>query len=120
VYPYVLGPQYYGIVTAGNTGPGSGHNVPGETVTTYTPPTSLENEFPIKTDILYPNPATDRVNVQSSTGIENLRIYNATGIEVMIINAGSQEIDLSALENGVYIVKWVNNGAWYYQKLIKQ
>jgi YHYH protein len=38
VYPYILGTTYYGVVPAGNTGPGGGHNTPGtgETVTTLT------------------------------------------------------------------------------------
>ena len=37
VYPYTLGPTYYGVVPAGNTGPGSGHNAPGtgETVQNF-------------------------------------------------------------------------------------
>jgi len=37
VYPYTLGETYYGIVPAGNTGPGSGHNSPGsgESVTSF-------------------------------------------------------------------------------------
>jgi len=37
LYPYVIGPQYYGTVQAGNTGPGSGHNTISEPVTTYIP-----------------------------------------------------------------------------------
>lgn len=38
VYPYVLGPTYYGTVPAGNTGPTGGHNSPGagEVVTAFT------------------------------------------------------------------------------------
>ena len=37
VYPYTLGDTYYGVVPAGNTGPGSGHNAPGsgESVTSF-------------------------------------------------------------------------------------
>ena len=37
VYPYTLGETYYGIVPAGNTGPGGGHNSPGsgESVTSF-------------------------------------------------------------------------------------
>lgn len=36
VYPYVIGPTYYGIVQAGNTGPNSGYNIINEPVITYT------------------------------------------------------------------------------------
>ncbi len=34
-YPYLIGPTYYGIVQAGNTGPGGGHNTISESVTNY-------------------------------------------------------------------------------------
>jgi hypothetical protein len=37
LYPYVIGPTYYGTVQAGNTGPGSGHNTISEPVTNYIP-----------------------------------------------------------------------------------
>ena len=40
VYPYVLGPTYYGVVAAGNTGPNSGHATITEAITTYTPGSS--------------------------------------------------------------------------------
>jgi len=34
-YPYLIGPSYYGVVTAGNTGPGSGHVTISEPVTSF-------------------------------------------------------------------------------------
>jgi hypothetical protein len=36
-FPYTLGVTYYGTVPAGNTGPQSGHNVPSEQVSIYSP-----------------------------------------------------------------------------------
>lgn len=40
VYPYVIGPYYYGTVQPGNTGPNSGHNTISEPVTNYIPGTT--------------------------------------------------------------------------------
>jgi hypothetical protein len=36
-YPYLAGPTYYGVVTAGNSGPGGGHVVISEPVNQYFP-----------------------------------------------------------------------------------
>ena len=57
VYPFVLGPAYYGIVQQGNTGPGSGHNTITESVTTYT--TTGVNDLSEKIHFdIFPNPVT--------------------------------------------------------------
>ncbi len=37
VYPYTMGPTYYGVVPQGNTGPGGGHNTIPANATVYTP-----------------------------------------------------------------------------------
>jgi len=41
VYPYVIGPTYFGTVTSGNTGPQSGHNVIPNNATNYDPGTGV-------------------------------------------------------------------------------
>jgi hypothetical protein len=43
-YPYVVGPHYYGVVVAGNTGPGRGHVTIGEPVTRYDPTLSVPKD----------------------------------------------------------------------------
>ncbi len=54
---------------------------------------------------IYPNPATDIVNIVSQNDSE-LAIYNATGKEVKRIrtNEGSTSIDISDLPNGMYFI----------------
>lgn len=57
VYPYVIGPRYYGAVQAGNTGLNSGYNIINEPVITYTPGTVSWSEFDQQIDCMYyPNP----------------------------------------------------------------
>jgi hypothetical protein len=41
VYPYIIGPTYFGTVTAGNTGPQSGHNTIPNNATNYDPETDV-------------------------------------------------------------------------------
>jgi hypothetical protein len=41
VYPYIIGPTYYGTVTSGNTGPQSGHNLIPNNATNYDPETAV-------------------------------------------------------------------------------
>ena len=63
-YPYTVGPSYYGVVTAGDTGPGSGHVTISESVLTYAPSSGSVGEAADSSLFsLYPNPATDYVTV---------------------------------------------------------
>ncbi|RPJ61392.1 MAG: T9SS C-terminal target domain-containing protein, partial [Dehalococcoidia bacterium] len=56
---------------------------------------------------IYPNPVRDRLNIQLSIPQTALiEIYNYAGIIVMVktIN-GSESIDVSALPNGIYLIR---------------
>jgi len=44
-YPYILGPKYYGIVSARNTGPLSGHNVVPSDALLYSPTATIGIEI---------------------------------------------------------------------------
>lgn len=57
---------------------------------------------------IYPNPATDFINVELPKGCENLNIYNVYGAcvkTVAVRGLSSVRVDLSGLGNGVYWVK---------------
>ena len=70
-FPYVLGPNYYGVIhgNAGDLGPNSGHvTVPAGT-TTYTPDTTtgisqIDASLSLK---VFPNPASDQLNFSLAT-----------------------------------------------------
>lgn len=53
---------------------------------------------------VYPNPATDIVNIQSKTAISNVKMYNSLGQEVLSVN-GKSSIDISGLNAGFYVLK---------------
>jgi hypothetical protein len=82
VYPYVLGPYYYGIVQAGNTGPGSGHNTISEPVVIYVPGSSGVSENPVGTFTCFPNPSSGNFEVRSEHSIQSVALYNIEGRKV--------------------------------------
>ena len=70
---------------------------------------------------IYPNPASSVLNITASDNseIKNTVIYTLEGQKV--IETAATSINVSALSNGIYIVKsTTSNGGSYTQKLIKQ
>ena len=70
---------------------------------------------------LYPNPATDIVNINTSISIDNVRIYDLTGRIVMEANPNKMNFDLDVtdLSKGVYLVKLNAGNKEATTKLIK-
>lgn len=57
---------------------------------------------------IFPNPATDFVNVTSSVKINSVEILNFTGQPVYsdnTINADAASVDVHGLSSGIYFVK---------------
>jgi hypothetical protein len=74
---------------------------------------------------VYPNPATDILNINLSNANfknSNIVIYNVSGMEVSksIMNGASAQLNIESLSNGVYFVKVSNeNGFSKTVKFIK-
>jgi hypothetical protein len=69
---------------------------------------------------VYPNPATDIVNVSSNKKIENITVIDMTGKKVQSFKAGNQ-INVSSLAKGIYILQvYYGEGAVENTKLIKK
>ena len=116
VFPYVIYNSYYGVVTPGNMGPGSGHVTISETVETYTPSSSglspSENKINIS---LYPNPnhGTFFMNIQGNENNFELFIYNHIG-EIVYSQKNLQPnneypISLGKNANGIYFAEIKQN-----------
>jgi uncharacterized protein YjdB len=54
---------------------------------------------------LYPNPAQNVVNIESSAGVVSARIYSLTGKVVFVGAVNNNQIDISSLTKGVYFVE---------------
>jgi len=53
---------------------------------------------------MYPNPATDRLTIQSADPIAQVTVFNLAGKEIMTVR-NSNSIDTSSLTKGNYVVK---------------
>lgn len=115
-YPYVLGISYYGLVPAGNTGPGSGHNTIRETVITYNGTTEIK-ETKLNLDAsIFGNPAKSIISIFINENAPN-------NLKAALIDLNGQPIqqwkylqpgfhytfDISEFENGLYFIKIFND-----------
>ncbi|MBE9484377.1 MAG: T9SS type A sorting domain-containing protein [Bacteroidetes bacterium] len=76
---------------------------------------NLESEFSI-----YPNPADKNLFISSENGmiIDEVRIYNQIGQEVLHENQNTNKLDISMLQQGMYVVVLVSNNLNIRKKLI--
>ena len=71
---------------------------------------------------LFPNPATNILNIQANSVIESVSIFNVLGQEVVSIK-GSEElvsVDVSSFNSGIYVVKTMIEGKVSTSKFIKE
>ncbi|PQB07729.1 hypothetical protein BST83_11605 [Polaribacter filamentus] len=69
---------------------------------------------------LYPNPASDVINIESKTAISTVKIVNLLGQSVLE-SAGLSRIDVSSLSAGLYILKIADvNGSVGVRKILKK
>ena len=71
---------------------------------------------------MYPNPASNRLNISAKETIQNAQIFNILGKKVMSfdINKNSESIDVSSLASGIYLIKYQLNDATGTAKFIKE
>ena len=123
-FPYTFFGTYYGVVQAGNIGPGSGHNIPSESVTTYLPSGMNETESEIQFSV-YPNPASDFVAMFISPSAFNnsqVMLVNAVGQKIFEQNMMQPAItyffDISRAEAGIYNLVVRNGSAITSKKVV--
>lgn len=69
---------------------------------------------------VFPNPATDRVNIKASNEIENIRVYNHVGQLVYETKGSSKIMNLSTdhLGSGMYIFKVQTTAGLFVESVI--
>jgi len=70
--------------------------------------------------VIYPNPATNVLNILSEKEIRNIEIYNVEGQLVKFISDNVNSIGISDLNNGVYFVKIHTENGTATHKFIKK
>ncbi len=79
------------------------------------------NDSEISNFSIYPNPANgNTVNIETnSIGAKQISVYDVLGKQVINTEISNNELNISALEAGVYLVKVNQNGITATKKLIK-
>lgn len=122
VYPYTVGPNYYGVVPAGSVGPQSGHNTIPGTATLYTPETTtgITEQTQLQLSV-YPNPAHGQLTIAGSGTLEQVKLIDMMGREVLYTSKNTTNnlsIDVSVLSAGVYTLYATTGKQTLTQKVI--
>ena len=80
----------------------------------------VENYADVMT--IYPNPAKDRVFVTSDVTVNEYRVYNVTGTEIMnnVVNNTTFEVNVDNLPAGVYYIRIYSEGLIQTKKFVKE
>ncbi len=67
-----------------------------------------------------PNPTTGFINVKSKSPMSSLKLFTISGIEIleMNIHENQQQLDVSVLEAGIYLLEIEIEGRFYVKKLV--
>lgn len=68
---------------------------------------------------IYPNPATDRLTIESSEAVREINIIDMTGRTVMTLGA-ENSVNVSSLAAGVYVVRVATANGVGMQKFVKE
>lgn len=79
------------------------------------------DNFEINTNriFVYPNPATDFINIKTNQTIKNVTVFNVNGQKVLDI-ANQSQIDISNLPTGMYFLNIKTNQSTQNIKILKQ
>lgn len=71
---------------------------------------------------IFPNPITNILNIKSysNTKINKIAIYSSLGQKEMEIKHSTNQLDVSELKNGIYIIEIDLNGRTFRKKIIKE
>ena len=70
--------------------------------------------------LIYPNPATFAINIQLEIQVSEIQIFNQQG-QLVIKSDNKRDINISILDNGIYIIRVIDNyGYIYNSKFIKK
>ena len=69
---------------------------------------------------MYPNPVKNTLNIKSQDAISNVAVYDLLGKEVISSNNVSNTLDVSALSNGVYLIRLTSNKGVATKRFVKE
>jgi hypothetical protein len=109
-----------GVVTVTATSI-DGSNVSGSAEITISNQTSSVNDNALAAQIsVYPNPTTDFIVLKSDLRIAVVEVYTATGQLVKAAPYNGSRIDMTGLDNALYIIRVQTEGEWVSFPVVKQ
>jgi hypothetical protein len=78
------------------------------------------NQIENKLTKIYPNPAFDKISVQSNTSYNHFCIFNLYGQQILEGDLQTNEINISELPKGLFILKLANDKEYVQVKFIKE
>ncbi len=125
-FPYTMADTYYGVVQAGNTGPGGGHVVISEPTTVYNPTTGISSPEPEIRFSLMNNPVASYAHIYiDPTSANNIQaqLYTMQGRLVKSFENFQPSIlyslDLTEQAAGIYLLNLSSGGNKIVQKIVK-
>lgn len=70
--------------------------------------------------VIYPNPATDMININSTSNVQRVEIFNMQGQMVKAESGDVNSISLKSLANGVYTLKLTTDNGTSMHKIVKK
>ncbi|MGD1843536.1 MAG: T9SS type A sorting domain-containing protein [Thermonemataceae bacterium] len=70
--------------------------------------------------LMYPNPATNFLNVQMSKGTQSLEVYSVGGAVMQNVQVTEQGVDVSRLPSGMYLLVITTEEGIIREKFSKQ
>jgi heat shock protein HslJ len=74
---------------------------------------TVNNDFKV-----YPNPAKDILNIETSIKIDKINVYDASGKMVKTLQNIGKTMDVSRLKNGVYHLEIFTDKGKFYEKIL--
>jgi ELWxxDGT repeat protein len=81
-------------------------------------PTGIKKISQINNYHIYPNPATNELNISSNASIEKAEIYNLTG--QLLLTSNQPKVDISELNEAIYFIRIYSKNEIATYKFIKQ
>ena len=111
---------FYAATNAVNGNGGTSGDGTASTSITITQAVTSNKEIDHTYARLYPNPSHDRIQITSDISIEHYELYSVLGTRVVSNTVTNNEIDISLLEVGTYLVRLSNSkGETIVKKIIK-
>ena len=70
--------------------------------------------------VIYPNPATDLVNISTTENVKHVEIFNMQGQLVKVETGEVSSISVKELANGMYTMKLTTDNGVSMHKIIKR